>query len=311
MDGTKILIAIGKKLTIFFVLAALLIFSCNSKSVIPDFDESKAFRFLEEQCEFGARVPNSEAHRQCAEYLYNKLASTTDICRSQKFEYYDQKRGDTLYLTNLIASFNPDNSQRILLCAHWDCRPWADEDPDSINHSQPVPGANDGASGVAVLLAVAEIFKEVPPPMGVDIIFFDGEDYGQSGESEQWCLGSKYFTKNIGQYKPHYVILLDLVGDAELNIHKEYYSQTYAGWLVSRIWKAAALEQAEHFFPDIKHTVYDDHVPFLEVGIPAVDIIDMDYKYWHTVNDIPENCSAESLGEVGRVVVRAIYDKDL
>jgi len=264
-----------------------------------------------EQCEFGARTPNSEAHRQCEDYLYNKLAACSGVYRKQKFVHYDKRRGDTLRLTNLIASFNPDYSRRILLCAHWDCRPWADSEEDSSRHSMPVPGASDGASGVAVLLMIAEIFKENPPPMGVDIIFFDGEDYGQAGKPDEWLLGSKYFTKNIGGYRPQYAVLLDLIGDADLNIHKEYYSQMKAGWLVSRIWKAAALEGAEHFFPDIKHSVYDDHIPFLEIGIPAVNIIDMDYKWWHTIEDTPDKCSAESLAEVGRVVLRLIYDKDL
>lgn len=299
----------GFPFIIILVLFPAIILNC-SKS-IPQFDNDKAYAYILEQCAFGARVPNSKAHDKCEEYLYDKLLEYTDVVKKQKFTHIDEKRGDTLYLTNLIASFYPKQSKRILLGAHWDCRPWADMESDSSLHDSAVLGANDGASGVALLLTVAEIIKNYPPDMGVDIIFFDGEDYGTYSQSEEWLLGSKYFTEHIGNYRPHYMILVDMIADTDLNIHKDYYSNTYAGWLVNRVWQAAELEQSKHFYPDIKHTVYDDHVPFLFVGIPAVVIIDMDYEWWHTINDIPENCSAESLGEAGRVVVRMLYDNDL
>ncbi len=292
------------------ILAAWVIFSGCSQS-IPKFDKAKSYNYIIEQCAFGARVPNSEAHDKCEDYLFDKLSEFSENVRRQKFTYYDSSRADTLHLTNLLASFYPEETQRILLCAHWDCRPWADKEADSSLHNQPVMGANDGASGVALLLTLAEIIKNNPPGMGVDIIFFDGEDYGKYNESDEWLLGSKYFTENIGNYHPMYVILVDMIGDSDLNIHKDYYSNTYSGWLTNRVWKAAEIEQAEHFHPDVLHTVYDDHVPFLLIGIPAVDIIDMDYKWWHTLKDIPENCSPESLDEVGRVVIRVLYDKEL
>jgi hypothetical protein len=277
---------------------------------IPEFDQDKAFSFIEKQCSFGPRVPNSDAHRQCEDYLYDQLSLFAERIRKQKFIHFDEKRGDSLYLTNIIASFDTGNQNRILLCTHWDCRPWSDKDPDSSNHNLPVMGANDGASGVAVLLTLAEIFKNNPPAMGIDIILFDGEDYGDYEIADQWLLGSKYFTANIGSYRPRYVIMVDMIADADLDIHKDYYSNTYAGWLVNRIWKAAQLEKAESFYPDVLHTVYDDHVPFLEIGIPAAVIIDLDYDWWHTINDTPDKCSAESLGEVGRVVLRLLYDQE-
>ncbi len=300
-----------KTLSLLILIMLLTVLNLNCSNEIPEFDSEKAFSYIVEQCAFGARVPNSKAHAQCEEYLYNKLDEFADIVRKQNFTYYDAKRGDTLYLTNLIASFNPDKKQRILLCAHWDCRPWSDKEPDSSLHSQPVLGANDGASGVALLLTIAEVLKDQPLDIGIDIILFDGEDYGTYSEADDWLLGSKYFTENIGNYRPQYVLLVDMIADKDLNIHKDYYSYTYAGWLVNRIWKAAELVEAEHFHPDIKHTVYDDHVPFLLIGIPAAVIIDMDYEWWHTTKDIPENCSPESLVEVGRVVMRVLYDKDL
>jgi glutaminyl-peptide cyclotransferase len=304
LDGVKILIG---KTCLILVLLSISFMSCGGQS-IPEFDKDEAFNYIKQQCDFGSRNPNSEAHKKCEEFLYRELSATTDICRRQSFTYIDTIRQDTLYLTNLIASYNTKNTtKRVLLCAHWDSRPWADYDPDSSKHSTPVMGANDGASGVAVLLTIAKIFKDDPPPVGVDIILFDGEDYGQYGSQDQWLLGSKYFVSHIGNYKPSYVLLLDMIGDIDLNIHKEYYSQTYAGWFVSKIWDAAALEKAEHFYPDIMHSVYDDHIPFIERGIPAADLIDMDYQWWHTTADTPDKCSAESLAEVGRVVLRLLY----
>jgi len=289
----------------------ILIMLLNCSESIPELDSQKAYDYILTQCAFGARVPNSKAHSECEDYLYDKLSEYADIVNRQEFTYYDEERNDTLYLTNLIASFNPEASNRILLCSHWDCRPWADKEADSSLHNQPVMGANDGASGVALLLTIAEIIKNNPLDEGIDIIFFDGEDYGKYAEADQWLLGSKYFTENIGNYRPRYVLLVDMIADKDLDIHRDSYSNTYAGWLSNRVLKAAELEQAENFYTDVLHTVYDDHVPFLLMGIPAVVIIDMDYEWWHTINDIPENCSVESLDEVGRVVLRMLYDKEL
>lgn len=303
MDRNKIL-----KISFIIVLLAVLS-GLRCSSAIPEFDADQSFGFLQRQCSFGARVPNSEAHAACADYLYGTLIESADVCRLQKFTYYDSLRSDTLNLTNIIASFNKEKTNRILLCAHWDTRPWADKDPDSSLHNQPVLGANDGASGVAVLLTLAKIFQNQPPSMGVDIILFDGEDYGEYEKQDGWLLGSKYFVSQIGNYHPAYVILVDMIADSSLDIHKDYYSNTYAGRLVNRIWQVAILEKAGHFYPDIKHSVYDDHIPFLEMGIPAADIIDMDYKWWHTTGDTPDKCSPVGLGEVGRVILRLIYDK--
>jgi glutaminyl-peptide cyclotransferase len=296
---------------IIVILAVLaLSLSCGSPT-IPIFDGNNAYSLLKAQCDFGPRNPNSENHRKCLEYLYGKLAVTTDICRRQAFTYIDTIRHDTLRLTNLIASYNPKSQRRVMLCAHWDCRPWADNEADSSLHTQPIIGANDGASGVAILLEMAEIFKKYPPSMGIDIAFFDGEDYGQEGQTEGWLLGSKYFTQTLGGYRPILVVLLDMVGDSSLQIYKEKYSNDYARRYVDLIWNIAAQENAGHFLPDIKHSVYDDHIPFLQAGIPAVDLIDIDYAYWHRLGDTPDKCSAASLDEVGRVLVRMLYDNKI
>lgn len=283
---------------------------CQKKGV-PLFNADNAFSYLKSQCDFGPRNPNSEGHQKCLKYLFDKLTETTDICRMQSFVYYDSVRRDTLILTNIIASYNPKSQRRVMLCAHWDCRPWADHEADSSLHDKPILGANDGASGVAVLLELANIFKKESPPLGVDIAFFDGEDYGKESQTDGWLLGSKYFVQNIGGYRPLLVVLLDMIGDSSLQIYKEQYSATYAGRYVDIIWKIAEFEKATHFLPQIKHSVYDDHIPFLQAGIPAVDIIDIDYDYWHTLEDTPDKCSTASLAEVGRVLARLIYDKDI
>ncbi len=307
MDRIKILSAVAA--AVFLALAAFPL-ACSHPR-LPSFDSKRAFEYIEQQCAFGPRTPNSPAHDRCREYLLQKLQETTPICRRQQFIHIDNKKNDTLRLTNLIASFNPEHKTRILFCAHWDCRPRADKESDTSLHRQPVLGANDAASGVAVLLVMAEIMKFHRPPIGVDIVFFDGEDYGRDDYPEGWLLGSKYFVRNIGGYRPSAVILLDMIGDSDLQIHREYYSNTHARWLVDKFWKAAKIENAAHFFDDVKHTVLDDHVPFLQAGFPAIDIIDMDYPFWHTLADTPDKCSESSLGEVGRTLVRFVYDPEI
>jgi glutaminyl-peptide cyclotransferase len=300
------------KLFIFAcIILSLNLVGCQGRPEIPAFDSKIAYDLLKKQCEFGPRTPNSEAHEQCEKYLFDWLAETTAICRTQKFVYCDSAMGDTLRLTNIIASFNPKNKQRLLLAAHWDCRPWADQEADSTLHNKPILGANDGASGVAILLTIARLLQQNSPPIGIDIVLFDGEDYGSDKFPERWLLGSKYFVKNLGGYKPIGVILLDMVGDSDLRIYRENYSQINARWLNDLFWKAAEIEKASHFSPEVKHTILDDHIPFLQAGIPAIDIIDMDYQYWHTLKDTPDKCSPGSLEEVGRVVLRIIYDKEL
>ncbi len=212
-------------------------------------------------------------------------------------------------MTNVIASYNPKMKKRIMLCAHWDSRPRADQDPDSILAHQPIPGANDGASGVAILLEMGRLFSMQPPPVGVDIVLFDGEDYGLAGEEKGWFLGSTRFARNLGGYRPRMAILLDMVGDKDLQIYRESISQRYAGEINDYIWSVAKEIGSTAFIDSVKHSVSDDHIPLLSSGIKAIDIIDFDYPYWHTHEDTPDKCSPQSLEAVGRVLVAAIYNK--
>jgi Zn-dependent M28 family amino/carboxypeptidase len=276
---------------------------------VPAFNGANAFELLVKQCDFGPRVPDTPPHGKCREFLATELKPYADRVVEQSFEHYFEGLEKTAKLTNIIASFDMTAGQRILLCAHWDSRPWADQDPDPNNHTQPVPGANDGASGVAVLLEVARVLKSTPPPVGVDIIFFDGEDAGIRGRSDTYLAGSRYFARNKDvRYNPTMGILLDMVGDADLQLYKEGHSMRYASGVADRLWNLAAQIGVHEFIPSEKHEVIDDHVPLLEAGIPVIDVIDFDYPYWHTVADTPDKCSAQSLEKVGRVVLAAIYN---
>ena len=285
-------------------------------TAIPEFDGEKAFQHLEQQCEFGPRVPGSAAHQRCGDYLMAQLGTYADQVREQRFEYRDKRDTSQVYSgRNIVASFNmnPAKKYRIMLSAHWDTRPFADQDPDSNNHVRPVPGANDGASGVAVLLEMARLLEKKAPDFGVDIVLFDLEDLGEPGaalESDTlnpYCLGSQHFAANLGGYRPRYGILLDMIGDADLRIPIEGYSQNNAPHIVRKIWQAARKVGASAFVDDVSEPVVDDHVPFLQQGIPVIDLIDFDYPYWHTLADTPDKCSPTSLQQVGDVLVEILY----
>jgi Zn-dependent M28 family amino/carboxypeptidase len=256
-------------------------------------------------------VPNTEAHTRAADYLFASLKSTTDLTRRQRFAYFDSLTGDTLRLTNIIASYNAQNRRRVMICAHWDSRPHADKEPDSSQQHLPVMGANDGASGAAILLELGRLFKTSPPPIGVDLVLFDGEDYGLSGEQKGWLIGSEYFAANLGTYRPRFAILIDMVGDKDLRIFREKHSEKYARNLNDYVWNIARDEGATAFVDSVGHSVYDDHVSLLTRGIQAIDIIDFDYAHWHTRSDTPDKCSPQSLTTVGEVLLAVLYNGDI
>jgi glutaminyl-peptide cyclotransferase len=287
------------------VWIVLLNVSCDRR---PEFDGQRAYADLLKQCSFGPRVAGTEAHQKTAEFLLASLRETTDICRVQRFSVFDSLAGHSREMINIIASYYPEQERRVLLCAHWDSRPYSDEDPDSSRHVLPVPGANDGASGTAVLLEMGRLLGDFRPPVGVDLVLFDGEDYGTDDWLGGWLMGSRYFVNSNPRYRPRVAILVDMIGDNDLQIYKEGFSQKYAGDLNDYIWSVAAEMGVEAFIDSVKYEVSDDHVSLLSKGIKAIDIIDFDYPYWHTQEDTPEKCSQESLEMVGRVLVAAIYD---
>lgn len=297
----------------FFLLMMPFLFPACTKKTQPmtflPFNGQSAYDLLVQQCNFGPRVPDTPAHDSCRVFLVEEIKKYADQVAEQRFDEYLPGMQKTVKLTNIIASFDLKATQRILLCAHWDSRPWASEDPDTSKHRHPILGANDGASGVAVLLEIAKTLKSLPPPVGVDIILFDGEDAGISGQNDTYLAGSRYFARNKAvSFNPMMGMLLDMVGGSNLQLYKEINSINYASAVVDRVWNLAARLGVTEFIPTPKHQITDDHIPLLEVGIPVIDLIDFDYAYWHTAGDTPDKCSAASLEKVGRVVLAAVYN---
>ena len=288
-------------------------------ATVPAFNEKRAWADLLKQVAFGPRNPNSKAHDACRDWLASELRKTTDAVSLQDFTvagYFNEQ----LRLTNIIASYNPQATYRVLLLAHWDSRPRADMETDPIKKTKPIPAANDAASGVSVLLELARMFKADPPPVGVDILLTDGEDYGREGDAEtMYFLGARHFAETKPTtYQPRCGILLDLVGDREAVFAKEGgESMRSAPDVVNLIWRTASELGATHFEQRVGSGISDDHLSLNAAGIPTVDIIDADLvghrassprrKYWHTLRDTPENCSERVMGEVGRVVAEVLY----
>jgi glutaminyl-peptide cyclotransferase len=289
----------------------------NKDVYVPDFNEENAFAYILKQVEFGPRNPGSAGHQQCLQFLTFELQKYADAVVQQPFRHTGYG-GQSYQMTNIIASFNLAATGRIVLGAHWDTRPRAERDPDPGRREEPILGANDGGSGVAVLLELARVLHENPPPIGVDIILFDGEDYGREGDLDNYCLGSKYFARNLPpQFKPRFGIIIDMVGDKEARFPREGYSRQYVPWVVDLIWNTANSLNLLQFEDRNGTPIYDDHVPLNEAGIPTALIIDSDLigydgpdvrrRYWHTTHDTPEQCSPESLGAVGTLLTEIVF----
>ena len=286
------------------------------QSNVPRFDEDHAFSYLVAQCDFGPRNPGSDGYYACLDYLITELDQSANEIILQDFSYQEQRYNKRYSGENIIARFNPDSEFQTIISAHWDTRPWADQEDLRQDRDQPIIGANDGASGVAILLELAKIMGENPPPIGVNLVFFDGEDLGVPGENETYCQGSRFFAKNLPIPRPDEAINLDMVGDKQLVLPIERYSLEYHPKLVRHLWDRAKDMGLDAFIGRVDYAIYDDHIPLNEIaGIPSIDIIDFKYpnsyaNFWHTLNDIPENCSEESLGQVGALMVDYIYNRE-
>ena len=299
--------------------------------VVPKFNADSAYQFVAMQTNFGPRVPETQAHADCAEWLKSKLSEFADTVVVQDFraKLYNGQGVDG---QNIVAVFHPEAKKRIVLCAHWDSRPFADHDHNEANTHTPIDGANDGASGVGVLMECARIFKTQPLPekLGIDIIFFDLEDYGpHQDEAEEyydenvnfWALGSQYWSKHphIYGYRASFGILLDMVGGSRPNFQKEYYSQSYAAWVSNKVWSKAADLGYYNSFPNEPGTmISDDHIPMNQIArIPTIDIIDLQPEssnecfpeVWHTLDDNLENIDKTTLGMVGDVLLHVLYEE--
>lgn len=282
------------------------------------FEADSAMSYLVRQVDFGPRVPNTSAHRAAGAWLASELKRHGAEVTEQRAELkaFD---GTRLQAVNIFGQYNPSATDRTLLLAHWDCRPWADQDADPANHNKPVDGANDGASGVAVLLEIARQLNADPLPAdkGVDILFVDAEDWGSEGQEDSWALGTRYFVNNppVRGYRPSRAILLDMVGGREPTFCREYFSEQSAPGLANKIWATAAKLGYGEMFPNrMGSAVTDDHVQLIEAGIPAVDIIEYNpanggfNPVWHTAEDNVANIDPATLGAVGKTVHSVIRD---
>lgn len=323
--------------TATYMLLLFACFACNSsnrktstetKAVVkaPEFDADSAYQYVKAQVDFGPRVPNSKEHIACGEYIANKLTEhgAEVINQYADLTAYD---GTSVKARNIIGSYKPESKKRVMLCAHWDTRPWADNDEDKTNHHTPVLGANDGASGVGVLLEIARQINQQQPEVGIDIIFFDAEDMGtpqfHKGPNHEntWCLGSQYWSRNphVRNYNPRYGILLDMVGGKDATFYREKYSVDYAKPIVDNVWNQAhSSGYGAYFVKEDAGYVTDDHLYVNRIArIPCIDIIPYDESNkhssfgstWHTVNDTMDAIDKSTLKAVGQTVMNVIYNE--
>lgn len=289
----------------------------------PDFNADSAYIYLQEQCDFGPRTMNSTAHDKCEKWIIQKFEQYGCKVTTQKatLNGYD---GTPLRSTNIMASYNPEATTRIMFCAHWDCRPWADNDPDSTNWHKPIIAANDAASGVGVMIELARILKGSGLELGVDFICFDAEDYGSpqwfEGEDpgDTWALGAQYFANNLPEgYAPRYGILLDMVGGVGAKFYREGMSMQYAPAIVKKVWNAARQVGYGSYFPkDDGGMITDDHIPVNQTAnIPCIDVIPY-YPdcaqssfgpTWHTIADNMDNIDKNTLKAVGQTMVQVLF----
>lgn len=296
----------------------------EAQVIVPPFSSDSAYVYIKNQVEFGPRVPNSNEHKECAKYLAESLKRFGAQVIEQKADLVAFNR-NILHAKNIIGVFKPEAANRILLCSHWDSRPWSDHDPDPKNYNKPVDGANDGASGVGVLLEIARQISIHQPTVGIDIVFFDAEDYGapasyQGDFEDSWCLGSQYWSKNPHKenYSAKYGILLDMVGAPNATFYKEEISLYYASPIVNRVWeKAQELGFNQYFISEKCGAITDDHLYVNKItGIPCIDIIHYNPNlsngfgdYWHTINDTMENIDKNTLNAVGTTLMHVIYSE--
>lgn len=287
---------------------------------VPRFDRDSAMVYVQKQTEFGSRIPNSEAHRQTKEWLSAKLADFGATVIEQDFTA-DLYTGESYEATNIIGQYNPEHSKRVILAAHWDSRFTADHDPNEENHDEPVMGADDGASGVGVLLEIARQLQANPIDLGIDIILFDAEDNGdgsEDGDYRTWCLGSQHWARNfhVSGYEAKFGILLDMVGAKNARFTKDGISMAYAPNIMNKVWKLAQSMGYGAYFVDVPtRELVDDHLFVNQIAkIPMIDIINrpadtetLFVAHWHTTEDTFDKIDPRTLRAVGQVVLATIY----
>lgn len=287
--------------------AVALLGACERGAQTPKpgpFDGTTALEYVKTQLDFGPRIPGSDGHRKAGDWIVQMMRERADTVIEQTWTH-KAANGDSLPMRNIFARFRPAATERILYVTHWDTRPISDSAMEPERRAMPVPGANDGASGVALLIALGDLLKQTPPTVGIDFLFTDGEDYGSFGPPEvDVLIGAKYFAKNLPSagYRPLFGVLWDMIGDRDLQIAKEGHSVDKAGDVVDRVWRVANdLGYGQYFNPGSWGPITDDHLPLLEIGIPIINVIDLAYPPHHTPDDTIDKVSAESLKIVGDV----------
>lgn len=332
----------GRHKAFFITLFICVLFSCSGKNNDEKdvkfldgyndgnnssitFNVDSAFSYIKTQVDFGPRVPGTNEHQLCAQWLFERLSQFTDtvVVQSTKSKTF---KGTYIPVTNIVGRLNPEVSDRIILLAHYDSRPWADAENDVSLYDKPIDGANDGASGVGVILELARILHASDCNLGIDFLFVDAEDYGvpQYSDSEMedsWCLGTQEWIKDIKSMNytgSLYAVLLDMVGGKDARFHREYFSDRYAKPIVDRIWATAASKGYSYYFVNEQgNPITDDHIYFLQAGIPAVDIIENKNPLtgsfnptWHTHADNISNIDKNTLQSVGETILEFLLNNN-
>jgi glutaminyl-peptide cyclotransferase len=281
---------------------------CQKAGPRTAFDGLTALSYVKTQLDFGPRIPGSPGAQRCGDWIIAQMQKRADTVIVQSWTYRTVA-GVDLPLRNVLARFRPAATDRVLYVTHWDTRPISDEARDSAERKLPVPGANDGASGVALFIALGDLLKKTPPSVGVDLLFVDGEDYGDFSKSQDVLLGSTYFASHLPStdYRPIFGVLWDMIGDRDLEIYQEGNSIQQAPEVVKRVWdQAADLGYGQYFIPQYRYTVTDDHVPLLKAGLRVIDVIDFQYPPHHTPQDTYDKVSSQSLQIVGDVATALV-----
>lgn len=297
-------------LRIFLAGCCALMLACSAtaqqattETLNLQFDGARAMELLEAQCAMGPRVPGTAAHKKAAQYFGEQFKALGLEPQVQRFKPTASLLGsEPVEMFNIAARLNP-GQPAIVLSAHWDTRPIAEMDPDASQRNEPIMGANDGASGVAVVLELARVFTQAPPGCSLVFVLFDGEDLGSRWRSDEWCLGSKRFVPALDpDWNVNMAINVDLVGDQDLAFTREQFAAAACPEFESLCWNTARELYPGAFIGTDRRKIIDDHLAFLQAGIPAFNLIDIDYAYWHTTADTVDKCSADSLQVSGRAV---------
>lgn len=312
-----------------FLLAALT--ACDSVERLrggkTSFSGDSALAYARAQVAFGPRVPGTDGHRRAGDWIVEQMRTRADTVIQQTWTHVTQA-GDTLPMRNIFARIRPEATQRVLYVAHWDTRPTADNERNLGARQRPIPGANDGASGVGLLIALADALKKTPPTVGVDLLFVDGEDYGafenpveDTTLNRDVLIGSRYFADNMpADYKPIFGVVWDMIGDANLQLYQEGHSVSAAPEVVTRVWSTAnELGYSKYFLREAMGAITDDHLPLIRKGLRVIDVIDIDYcsdggvqcvgterQLHHTHGDTIDRISARSLQIVGDVALTLV-----